>query len=121
KFLEEVYNLADLFFVSSRLDAFPNVAIDAMNKGVPVICFENTTGIEEILSQDDWTKSCIVRHLDTKAAAMKIIGLHYLTEYKDSISQQIQTIAKKRFDMEKYVASIVTIAKNIIPQIKQEN
>src|SRR5262249_140472 len=43
--VDAAYALADLFFLSSRLDPLPNVAIDAAMRGLPVICFNGTTGL----------------------------------------------------------------------------
>ena len=51
--LEPVYAMADIFLLSSRLDPFPNVAIDAMLAGLPVVCFENG-----LRSGRDAVKSC---------------------------------------------------------------
>jgi glycosyltransferase involved in cell wall biosynthesis len=46
--LQPFWDLADLFFMSSLLDPFPNVAIDALVRGIPVLCFEGCTGIAEL-------------------------------------------------------------------------
>ena len=37
--------LADTLLLPSRLDPLPNVAVDALCEGLPVICFARTTGI----------------------------------------------------------------------------
>src|SRR5207344_345919 len=37
--IEEAYKSADLLLLTSRLDPLPNVAIDAMTHGLPVVCF----------------------------------------------------------------------------------
>ena len=46
--LKPFWAISDAFFVSSRLDPFPNVAIDAIAEAIPVICFERATGIAEL-------------------------------------------------------------------------
>ena len=46
--LEPFWEIADIFFLSSRLDPFPNVALDAFERHIPVICFEGGTGIGEL-------------------------------------------------------------------------
>jgi glycosyltransferase involved in cell wall biosynthesis len=42
--VEPAYALADVFFLSSRLDPLPNVTIDAALRAIPVVCFEGATG-----------------------------------------------------------------------------
>src|SRR5262249_38861963 len=37
--LEAAYRTADMFLLTSRLDALSNVAIDAMCAGLPILCF----------------------------------------------------------------------------------
>ena len=48
--LEPAYRQADAFFLSSRLDPLPNVAIDSALRELPVICFAECSGIADILS-----------------------------------------------------------------------
>ncbi len=43
--IELAYQAADLLLISSRLDPLPNVATDALTRGLPVLCFEKTTSI----------------------------------------------------------------------------
>jgi hypothetical protein len=43
---------ADLFLLSSRLDPLPNVAIDELTMGLPVLCFEKTSGIADFMRCD---------------------------------------------------------------------
>src|SRR5208283_4884404 len=63
--LEPVYAMADIFLLSSRLDPFPNVAIDAMLAGLPVICFKNGSGVAEMLSNHAGLKRLVVPYADS--------------------------------------------------------
>ena len=47
--IEAAYKTADILLLSSRLDPLPNVAIDAMLHSKPVLSFEKTSGISDIL------------------------------------------------------------------------
>ena len=47
--IEHAYANADLLLLPSRLDPLPNVAIDALIAGIPVVCFDRTTGIADFL------------------------------------------------------------------------
>ena len=67
--LNLAYSLADVFFLSSRLDPLPNVAIDSAIRGLPIVCFENAGGMAEILSANAVARTGVVPHLDVHAAA----------------------------------------------------
>jgi len=106
---EEVYPLIDLFFISSRLDPLPNVGIDAMLQGVPVICFENTTGIAEILAKDTQTATGIVPFLSVGKAAEKILHFYQNPDHCSTVSHKIRTLAEAYFNMPNYVAQLVEL------------
>lgn len=40
--------VADAFLLSSRFDPYPNVVLDALWDGLPVVCFERTTGAADL-------------------------------------------------------------------------
>lgn len=48
KSLDAFWKIADVFFLSSRLDPYPNVALDALAEAVPVVCFRGATGIAQL-------------------------------------------------------------------------
>ena len=43
---------ADVFLVTSRLDPLPNVAIDALISGTPVMCFDKACGLANLFKED---------------------------------------------------------------------
>ena len=45
--LDAAFAVADVFFLPSRLDPFPNVVLDALRAGKPVVCFDRATGVAE--------------------------------------------------------------------------
>ena len=57
--LQPAYLNCDLFLLSSRLDPMPNVAIDAAIHGLPIVCFENASGIASLLKKDLQLKDCV--------------------------------------------------------------
>jgi glycosyltransferase involved in cell wall biosynthesis len=111
-FVDEVTDLgpcyaqSDLLLLSSRLDPLPNVAIDAMLRGIPVICFENATGIAEILASDPVTRDLVVPHIDIRAAALLIVKLARDRASLRALSKTVKAKAQSVFDMERYVAAI---------------
>lgn len=70
--IDWAFDLADVFLLSSRLDPFPNVAVDAIAANVPVVCFEGTTGIAEFLSTTGAAGE-VASYLDTRAAAEAVV------------------------------------------------
>lgn len=52
--LEPFWEIADVLFLSSRLDPYPNVALDALARAVPVVCFNGATGIAALEEPYPW-------------------------------------------------------------------
>ncbi|MHB8270349.1 rhamnan synthesis F family protein [Bradyrhizobium sp.] len=104
--LDPIYDRADVFFLASRVDPLPNVAIDAALRGLPVVCFDQASGIAEILSEHDGTRGLVVPHLDTAAAARLICDLAADLVQLGKFSAAVADIAYRHFDMESYVKKI---------------
>ena len=43
-----LFEMSSVFFLSSRLDPFPNVVLDALRAGRAVVCFEGATGVASL-------------------------------------------------------------------------
>jgi len=104
--LEPVYRRADVFLLSSRLDPLPNVAIDSALRGLPVVCFDQTSGIAELLMKHEDTRDLVVPHLDARAAAAEIRKLAIDPARLNRISTAIAGIAQAHFNMKGYVRQI---------------
>jgi glycosyltransferase involved in cell wall biosynthesis len=69
--LAPVWAVADVFFMSSRLDPYPNVALDAVAEGLPVVCFDRGTGIADL--GERWPdRVAVAPYNDTRKAATLI-------------------------------------------------
>jgi hypothetical protein len=108
------YELADMLFLSSRLDPLPNVAIDAMFQQLPVICFDNTTGIADFLTENGFGESCVAPYLDIEQAAQLIVALIKNSDQRKRLGTDIQKVGKELFDMRLYVESLEGLAKDNI-------
>ncbi|WP_454683234.1 rhamnan synthesis F family protein [Ancylobacter moscoviensis] len=110
--IELAYELSDVLLVSSRLDPLPNVAVDALCVGLPVICFENTTGIADILSAANLKADCVAGYLDTGDAARKILQLAASEDAYARVSSEAKRVGQATFDFEQYVREIETLGLN---------
>ena len=120
--LDPAYDGADAFFLSSRLDPLPNVAIDAALRGLPVVCFDQTSGIAELLLKHDETRTLVAPHLDSTAAARVICSLATDPVKLATVSTAIAGIARQHFDMENYVKEINELgirARRSLDQIRE--
>jgi glycosyltransferase involved in cell wall biosynthesis len=104
--LDPVYRRADVFLLSSRLDPLPNVAIDSALRGLPIVCFDQTSGIAELLMKHEDTRDLVVPHLDAKAAAAAICELATDPARLHRVSTAIAGIAQAHFNMQGYVRQI---------------
>ncbi|GGD14213.1 hypothetical protein GCM10011335_16240 [Aureimonas glaciei] len=121
--LEELYLAADMMILSSRLDPFPNVAIDAFHAGLPLLCFEQTTGIAEYLSRDPDLKELAVPYLDVEAAANVVVKLAKDPARRECIAARFQQLASEQFEMHTYVEQLTAFlaqAAKIVDQAKQD-
>jgi glycosyltransferase involved in cell wall biosynthesis len=93
---------SDLLVISSRTEAFSNVAIEANALGVPVVAFNSPGGMAEII--EEGVNGWLVTSGDIKSLAKTIFAVSQLKIN----SQEIARYTKKRYD-----------APFIIPQYEQ--
>ena len=121
--IKTAYQTANLLLIPSRLDPLPNVAIEAMTLGLPVVCFERTTGIAEFLTENGLGDQCVARYLDTHDLARKVIALADSDDLRARVSERSRAAAKKEFNMNAYVSKIEGIAMLAVgkgAQVKEE-
>lgn len=104
--LRGFYENANAFLLSSRLDPLPNVAIDAMTLGIPVVCFDEASGIAELLKTQNDLNFLVVPYLDVSSAAGVLAKLALNRELLESTKTATMKIARERFDMRSYVAKL---------------
>jgi glycosyltransferase involved in cell wall biosynthesis len=114
--IEAVYKNMDFLALTSRLDPLPNVAIDAWLHGVPVMCFDGTTGIAEHLMGNDLGEACVSPYLDAKDMATKIVQLNQDGDKLGRVKNIISTIPEKDFNFDSYVDKILEIVRKFKEQ-----
>jgi glycosyltransferase involved in cell wall biosynthesis len=118
--MDVVYDAADLLLLTSRLDPLPNVAIDALSEGRPVMCFEKATGIADILVEGGLKNDCVADYLDTQELADKILHLAEDSLHYRDVAARCKQLAVSTFDMERYVLDLEKIAEVVAKQSEQE-
>ena len=112
--LGKAYDLADVFFISSRLDPLPNVGIEAATRGMPVVCFQSATGMAEILSGNADTSRCVVPYLDAHAAARVIAQLADDEHLRKTIGDATRRVAHTVFDIDDYVRRLDQLGREAV-------
>lgn len=110
--LERLYGEADAMFLSSRIDPLPNVAIDAMYAGLPVVCFDGATGIAEMFAADDLLRRLVAPYCDIHAAAETLAMLSRDANFCGKIGSRLSDIAAERFDMNRYVTEVERVMRS---------
>jgi glycosyltransferase involved in cell wall biosynthesis len=112
--IEHAYANADLLLLPSRLDPLPNVAIDALISGIPVVCFDRTTGIADFLIENGLGDACVARYLDSTDLSRKVLALASNFEMRADIVKRGQNAAVGAFDFSRYVARLDEIASHTL-------
>ena len=113
---------ANLFVMSSRLDPLPNVAIDALFAGKPVLCFEKACGIADLLLSDSELGSAMVApFLNTAVMASQAAALINDPHHRLALGRRAQTQAKTWFNMESYVDSLCKLGEQAAINQTREN
>ncbi|MCC6888184.1 MAG: glycosyltransferase [Hyphomicrobiales bacterium] len=108
--LDEIYDLTDVFFLSSRLDPLPNVALDAMRRGIPVVCFDSASGIAELLRAMPQAAQCVAPYLDPVAAARAIARLLDDRTFYRAVAAEVRSLAERQSDVRRHVETIKAVA-----------
>ncbi|MBD3842298.1 MAG: glycosyltransferase, partial [Campylobacterales bacterium] len=105
KSLDTVFKMADIFCLTSRMDPFPNVAIDAMELNLPIACFKDTSGTEEFLQifNGDYL---LADYLDVYALGSKIVEYFKSGKTKTTVNSQL---VQRELSFDKYIQSIDAI------------
>ena len=90
------YNAADLVVVPSREDNQPQVGLEAMACGIPVVAF-NTGGIPEYVR--DGQTGCLVELGNESMFAKKISGLCDLESFRNRLGRAALNMVETEFDL----------------------
>ena len=118
--LHGVYAAADILLLSSRLDPLPNVAIDALAEGLPVLCFNEATGIADILREHGLAEHCVAPYLDTARMTEQILAIARSPALRQELADRANRIFADTFQMSQYVERITALAEQQCLRSQQE-
>ena len=112
--LNHVYEIADLLFLSSRLDPLPLVSQDMMAHAKPVVCFDKATGLAEFLVGDPYASTCVIDYTDVGGAASRIVELANNQDEYQRVGKAFKAIQEKTFNLDRYVEQIYKQCEELI-------
>ena len=118
---QKLIERSTLFVVSSRLDPLPNVAIDAMLSGTPVLCFAQACGIANLLEQQPLLHSAgVAPYLNCNALASKAVALLRSPQRLKQLGAVTREQAGRWFHMPTYIKKLVRLAGISSDEVGQE-
>jgi glycosyltransferase involved in cell wall biosynthesis len=100
--IDTLLGMTDVFYLSSRLDPFPNVAIDALAANRPLVCYDKASGIADAIKDFDFYGR-VVGHCDVAEAAEALVDL---IESPNTTGNHNADIIARDFAFKDYVADI---------------
>ena len=115
--LQPFYEASDVFFMSSRLDPFPNVAIDASLAGLPIIAFERATGFADVFKENP-VLGRGVPSFDLNGAVDAIDELIGARRKNPNLTTEIKRAAEAIFDFKSYADFVAARSQSAIAHAK---
>ncbi len=104
--LDLLFELSSVFFLSSRLDPFPNVVLDAFRAGRAVVCFADATGVASLLGGEAGAAGAAVPYCDVSAAAQALTASLDPAATERGLSNKV--FAEAAFSFKDYAAFLVS-------------
>ena len=108
--VSDVLSSADIFLLTSRLDPFPNVAIEALNADCGIACFENASGTVDIHHKTD-ARMVTAPYGDVYGLATEIIENMDFLMNKNGVNKDISRSYFDFGEYAKFILNAVDIAK----------
>lgn len=108
------YGAADVFLLPSREDPFPSVALEALNAGLPIVAFEGTGGIPELIT--DINLGIVVSYGNVSALSEAIFKAATLRRGKN-FAAYAQSVIRMRFSFDDYAQRLWNISSPDIPSL----
>ncbi len=110
KFIDRVYELSDLYLLTSILDPLPGTVIEAMSHKLPVVCFDKASGFPEMFETAGFAEQCVANYLDVEHMTELATKLITDKAARETLRAAQFDLAKKSFDMTTYINKLVALA-----------
>jgi glycosyltransferase involved in cell wall biosynthesis len=97
-----------LFLMLSRDDPFPVVNLEAGRNGVPIICFKDSGGTEELI---DFDTSSIITYLDIASYSNRLLYLLNNPLERNRIGMQLQRKIEESYTIDKIGNELLNLIK----------
>jgi O-antigen biosynthesis protein len=108
------YAGADAFALTSREDPFPNVLLEAMSVGLPVVAFEGSGGGNRLINEGVGEN---VPMGDTNAFAAAIRRILSDAEKRNLMGQRGRALIAERFSVPHYLFELLRLAGIVLPRV----
>ena len=102
-----------MHLLTSREDAFPSVALEAMSAGVPTVAFEGAGGIPELLRAHDAGEAVALG--DAAAMARSVLALARSRDR--GRAARLANLAHRCFAFDAYAAELLRLAAPALPRV----
>ena len=100
------YAAFDLFAMTSREDTFPLACLEVGCQSVPIVCFEGSGGVPELL---DFDRGLSVPYLDVSEMANKVIQLKENKSLREAVGSSIRQKVEESHDIDVVMPKIYNI------------
>jgi glycosyltransferase involved in cell wall biosynthesis len=116
--IDFLFEKIDCFALTSRLDTMASVAIEAMASAKPVITFQGTGGIPDLITDFGFKEQCVAEYLNVTEFAEKIQKLESDSHFKSEVGAALRNLALRTFDSNLYASKILAICDEATKQFK---
>jgi glycosyltransferase involved in cell wall biosynthesis len=109
--IDSYFQAADVFILPSRGDPFPYVVMHAMEAAIPVICFQGTTGAENLFS--DGQAGFVVEKFKAQKAAEKLMLYAENEELRRDAGKRSRQLLMERFKYGDYAQGVLSLCVNL--------
>lgn len=112
------YRAFDVFALTSREDPYPLVGLETSLLGVPMICFDRSGGMIELIGRSAeeglGESGVIVPYLDVEAMADETVALLDDPERRSSIGELASMVVKRDHDVEAAAPQLLGILEQVL-------
>ena len=112
--MDAVFSAADAFALTSREDPFPTVVLEALSAGLPVVAFDRSGGIPDMLRETQ--QGDVVPYGDVSAMAAAIAA-QLTAGVTDRQRADRQALITERFNFRTYVGRLLELAIPGLPSV----